>query len=58
MITGRKPKLTPAQKQTLIYQRSIGMTRAELAKLWNLDHKTVTAYVHGRHKNPALRVIE
>lgn len=53
-MMGRRPKLTPAQKVTLVCKYRAGLTRAELGREFGISHKTVSYYVHDRHKNPAL----
>jgi hypothetical protein len=54
-ITGRPPKLTPADRSRLLYQYTTGTSKSELSRLWGIAGKTVQAYIRGTHKNPGLR---
>lgn len=55
MITGRKPKLTPRERDRLLFLYTVGTPRKVLAKTYGIDYSTVCAYIKGEHKNPSLR---
>jgi DNA-binding CsgD family transcriptional regulator len=55
-MTGRPPKLTPADQLRLLYRYTTGISRRQLAAEFGIAHKTVSAYIRGTHKNPALRI--
>jgi len=51
---GRRPRLTPQQKISLVCKYRAGSTRAELGREFGIAHKTVSQYLRDTHKNPAL----
>lgn len=55
---GRPPKLTREQADHLIYLWTTGTSKNKLAAMYDLANKTVTQYIVGKHKHPALRMAE
>lgn len=55
IMTGRPPKLTPAQQSRMVFLYTIGTPPRVLAQQFGIDTSTVRAYIRGEHKNPRLR---
>ena len=52
---GRPPKLSREQADRMIYLWTTGTSKNQLAQMYDLANKTVTQYIVGKHKHPALR---
>ena len=55
MTAGRKPKLTRAQADRLIYRHTTGTSRRELMREFHLSDYAVRCYINETHKAAALR---
>ena len=53
---GRRPLLTRAEADRLIYRYTTGTTMVQLARETGLNYFTVRAYIRCEHKHPTLRV--
>ena len=54
VMTGRPPKLTPQQRDRVVYLYTTGTSKRSIARMYGVDQRTVTQYINGTHKNPRL----
>jgi hypothetical protein len=57
VITGRPPKLSPAELVEARSRFKSGESKASLARRFNVADKTLAHYLRGGHKNPGLTAV-